>query len=396
MYFVGIDIGKRYHEAGIVDAQGQRHGKSLRFANSQAGAHKLLKRLRAVDPNLGAVAVAMEATGHYWYALYAFLTKAGVPCHVINPLQSDALRNLYVRQTKTDTQDAFLIAEVLRFGPCRPTPLADETLIALRQLSRFRFHLVDTLADAKRRALALLDQVFPEYDQYFSDVFGKASSALLHTYATPDEIAATDVHALAELLLAASHQRVGLETARAIHEAAQDSFGITQALDVYRMQLRMLLDQIAFLQDQIAEVEADIRRRVDSLDHHLVTIPGIGPVLAAAILGEIGDITRFASAQRLVAFAGIDPTVKQSGQYMASRTRMSKRGSPYLRRALWLAANTARTCDPSLRAFYQRKRAERKHAMCATGAVARKLTHVIYAILRDQVPYQSTAIGQGG
>lgn len=228
---------------------------------------------------------------------------------MINPLQSDALRNLYIRQTKTDTQDAFLIAEVLRFGQCRPTTLADETLIALRQLSRFRFHLVDTLADAKRRALALLDQVFPEYDQYFSDVFGKASSALLHTYATPDEIAATDVHALADLLLTASRQRVGFETARAIHEAAQDSFGITQALDVYRMQLRMLLDQIAFLEDQIAELEADIRRRVDSLDHHLVTIPGIGPVLAAAILGEIGDITRFASAQRLVAFAGIDPTV---------------------------------------------------------------------------------------
>src|SRR5579875_2910836 len=216
-----------------------------------------------------------------------------------------------------------LIAEVLRFGQCRPTTLADENLIALRQLSRFRFHLVDTLADAKRRALALLDQVFPVYDQYFSVVFGKASSALLHTDATPDEIAATDVHALADLLLTASRQRVGIETARPVHDAAQDSFGITQALDVYRMQLRMLLDPIAVLEDQIAESEADITRRVDRLDHHLVTIPGIGPVLAAAILAKVATLR---ASHRLNVWSPSRASIPPSSNPVS--TRRAGRGCP--------------------------------------------------------------------
>lgn len=122
-----------------------------------------------------------------------------------------------------------------------------------------------------------------------------------------------------------------------------------------------------------------------------MTIPGIGPVLAAAILGEIGDISRFPTGAKLVAYAGIDPTVRQSGQFNGTRNRMSKRGSPHLRRAIWLAASTATTYNPILRDFYEQKRAEGKHPMAATGAVARKLTYIIHAVLRDRKPYEPIA-----
>ncbi len=391
MFFIGIDVGKRHHEACIIDSSGQILGKTLRFANTQAGGQKLLEWLRKVDQSLASICIAMEATGHYWLALHSFLRKNGLPVRVINPIQSDSFRNLYIRQTKNDTKDAFIIAEVLRFGRYTTTELASEDIIALRQLCRFRFSMVDTIADLKRKVIAVLDMLFPEYEKLFSDLFGATSSELLMEFTTPEEILAVDTDELAAFIAKHSRNRLGWDKAEQLQAAAQSSFGIDFALDAYRFQLRILLQQIRFSEEQLALLEKEIAYRLEKVDKHLVTIPGIGPVLAASIVGEIGDVSRFDTGAKLVAYAGIDPTVRQSGEFTGNQNHISKRGSPYLRRAIWLAANVAKIHNPILKDFYSQKLIQGKHPFVATGAVARKLTYIIHAVLRDQKPFEPLA-----
>lgn len=391
MFFVGIDVGKRNHEACIIDSTGKIIGKSLSFSNTQSGGHKLLEWLRKVDQSLASTCIAIEATGHYWLALHSFLRKNGLPVRVINPIQSDSFRNLYIRQTKNDTKDAFIIAEVLRFGRYTTTELASEDIVAIRQLCRFRFSMVDTIADLKRKVIAVLDMLFPEYEKLFSDLFGTTSSELLMEFTTPEEILSVDTDELAAFIAKHSRNRLGWDKAEQLQMAAKSSFGIDFALDAYRFQLRILLQQIRFSEDQLALLEKEIADRLEKLDKHLTTIPGIGSILAAAIMSEIGDISRFSTGAKLVAYAGIDPTVRQSGEFIGNQNHISKRGSPYLRRAIWLAANAAKMHNPILKDFYLKKIAQGKHPLAATGAVARKLTYIIHAVLRDQKPYMPLA-----
>jgi transposase len=159
------------------------------------------------------------------------------------------------------------------------------------------------------------------------------------------------------------------------------------AQDAFKFQLKQLIDQVIFLENQLKDLDCEIELYYNQFDCHLISVPGIGPVIAASILSEIGDIKRFKDAASLVSYAGIDPTVKQSGQFLANKNKMSKRGSPYLRRSLFLAASNAILYDPILNEYYNKKRSEGKHHLTAVGAVARKLTYIIFAILRDNKEY---------
>ena len=162
MYIVGIDIGKNHHEASIIDYSGKLIGRSCRFSNTHKGADKLMEYL---NRNIGesSVVFGMEATGHYWYSIYSFLKSKGYTIYVINPIQSDSLRSLYIRQTKNDSKDSFLIAEVIRFGQFTTTTLADERLLAMRQLCRYRDSVVSDRTQVKLRINTILEQIFPEY-----------------------------------------------------------------------------------------------------------------------------------------------------------------------------------------------------------------------------------------
>ena len=315
MFFLGIDIAKHVHEACIVDESGQMVTKTLRFKNSQSGGQKLLKWLIAHVPSSSNVLVGMEATGHYWLSLHTFLRKNGFEIDVLNPIQSDALRNLYIRQTKTDTTDAFLIADLIRIGRYSKTKVSEEVILGLRQLTRYRFSLVDSISDLKRQVIAVLDTIFPEYEQLFSDVFGRASSELLRNYTTPEELIKVDTEELASFIAKHSKNQLGLAKAELIQKTASNSFGTDLALDAYSFQLRMIIEQIRFMEGQLKQLEQEITSRLNELDQNLVTIPGIGPILAASILSEIGDISRFHSPKQLAAFAGFDPAIHQSGQF---------------------------------------------------------------------------------
>lgn len=329
----------------------------------------------------------MEATGHYWLSLYSFLIDLGFSCVVINPIQSDAFRKMYIRQTKNDSVDSFVIAQILRFGEFPISHFSDEDTFALRNLSRYRFALVDEASDWKRKLVAILDQVFPEYSSLFSNVFGVASKALLSKFPFPEDMISIPADELAKLLSKCSKEHFGIDKAKEIQEKASNSFGVKFALKSFSFQIKQIIAQISFLEDQIADIEDEISSMINSLCPVITSITGIGDVLGAAILSEIGDISRFERANQLIAYAGLDVAVKQSGNFNATDTKISKRGSPYLRRAIWLAANVAAFKDPALSLYYQKLRQRGKARGTAIGAVARKLTNIIFAVLRDNKVY---------
>ena len=387
MYIVGIDIGKNHHEASIVSPEGKQIGHSLRFATTHKGADSLMSFIFKNIGNSPCV-FGMEATGHYWYPIYSFLKVKGYTIYVINPIQSDSLRKMYIRQTKNDSIDSFLIAEVIRFGQFGTTSMADENILAMRQLCRYRDSVISSRTEIKLRIGTIMEQIFPEYEKQFSSLWVSTSMGILEKYLTPENIENAPIDELFEIIKDKSHNRLTKAKAISIKEAAADTFGIKIAQDAFSFQLKQLIDRMNFLDKQIEALDCQILEYYEKFDCYLHTIPGIGMIAAATILAEIGDINRFKSSSALVAFAGIDPTVRQSGEFSSTHNHMSKRGSPYLRHAIFLAATTCSFHNSPLNAYYKKKREQGKHHLTATGAVARKLTTVIYAVLRDSKPYE--------
>lgn len=387
MYIVGIDIGKNHHEASIVSPEGKQIGRSLRFATTHKGADSLMSFIFKNIGNSPCV-FGMEATGHYWYPIYSFLKAKGYTIYVINPIQSDSLRKMYIRQTKNDSIDSFLIAEVIRFGQFGTTSMADENILAMRQLCRYRDSVISSRTEIKLRIGTIMEQIFPEYEKQFSSLWVSTSMGILEKYLTPENIENAPIDELFEIIKDKSHNRLTRAKAISIKEAAADTFGIKIAQDAFSFQLKQLIDRMNFLDKQIEALDCQILEYYEKFDCYLHTIPGIGMIAAATILAEIGDINRFKSSSALVAFAGIDPTVRQSGEFSSTHNHMSKRGSPYLRHAFFLAATTCSFHNSPLNAYYKKKRDQGKHHLTATGAVARKLTSVIYAVLRDSKPYE--------
>ena len=256
---------------------------------------------------------------------------------------------------------------------------------ALIELAKFYEVTVDYLL---LRIGTIMEQIFPEYEKQFSSLWVSTSMGILEKYLTPENIENAPIDELFEIIKDKSHNKLTMKKAISIREAAADTFGIKIAQDAFSFQLKQLIDRMNFLDKQIEALDCQILEYYEKFDCYLHTIPGIGMIAAATILAEIGDINRFKSSSALVAFAGIDPTVRQSGEFSSTHNHMSKRGSPYLRHAIFLAATTCSFHNSPLNAYYKKKREQGKHHLTATGAVARKLTTVIYAVLRDGKPYE--------
>lgn len=390
MFYCGIDIAKYKHETSVINADGKALIDSFSFANDKQGCEKVLAVFEKFEISSADVVIGMEATGHYWLSVYVFFCELGFSVKVINPIQSEAFRKMYIRQTKNDSKDSYIIAQIMRFGEYSSTSLSEDNIIALRQLSRYRLALVDACGDCKRRVIALLDQVFPEYDKLFSDTFGSSSTELLLNCPTPEDILAISTRKLTNILNKASHGKFGREKAEEVQAAAKETFGVAFAKDAFAFQIKQLISQIIFTENQLSELEAQITELLHRTNQYITTITGIGDVLGAIIVSEIGDINRFERPNQLVAFAGLDVAVKQSGEFSGTKNKISKRGSPYLRRAIWLAAQRAAFCDPILSVYYQSLRARGKHHLTAVGAVARKLCNIIFVILKENRPYLPT------
>ena len=386
MFYLGIDIGKNTHVASLVDDKKKVIFKAFSFSNSIDGAESLILKLEAFKNELE---VGMEATGHYWLSLYSYLVEKNFTVRVINPIQTDGWRQgIEIRKRKTDIIDSLLIADLLRYGDFVETSLSNEDYLSLRNLSRFRSYLISSIGDLKRKTIALLDQVFPEYASSFSNIFGKTSKEILSNFSTPSDFEDINSDDLSTFLESVSRKNYASKKMDELSKKASSSFGINFCLDSFSLQIKMLIEQISFIQTQVSNVENEIEVLLEKLNSPITTIPGIGSVNAATILGEIGDIKRFSNPSKLVAYAGLDASISQSGEYESTYNHMSKRGSPYLRRALFQSALRAEFCDPVFSDYYQKKISEGKHHLVATNAVARKLCHTIFAVLTKNEPYQ--------
>lgn len=386
MFYLGIDIGKNTHVASLLDSKKKVVFKAFSFSNSIDGAESLICKL---EPFKNELEIGMEATGHYWLSIYSYLSEKNFTVRVINPIQTDGWRQgIEIRKRKTDIIDSLLIADLLRYGDFVETSLSNEDYLSLRNLSRFRSYLISSIGDLKRKTIALLDQVFPEYASSFSNIFGKTSKEILSNFSSPSDFEAINSEDLQSFLNNVSKKKFAKRKLEELSRKASTSFGINFCMDSFALQIKMLIQQISFIQNQVLDVENEIEVFLKKLNSPITTIPGIGSVNAATILGEIGDIKRFSNPSKLVAFAGLDSTVSQSGEFESTSNHMTKRGSPYLRRALFQSALKAEFCDPVFSDYYQKKMKEGKHHLVATNAVARKLCHIIFAVLTKNEPYR--------
>lgn len=388
MIYAGIDIAKNGHVIGATDERGKDAARPMQFANSTAGFGKCAAYLDGLAESKSELLVGMEATGHYWLPLFCHLQSEGYPVVVINPMRTDAMRRFKgSSRVKTDLVDCVLIAETLRCGDFEPSRLGDEAMVELRQLTRLHQSLKESVADLKRQIIVALDQVFPEYDSIFSNTFGESSKAFLRRCATPEECLAVRVDSLAKTLEKASKGKLGRKKADEIKAAARTSCGINVASSAFSFQIKLLIGQIDFIEGQVSEVEGRIREGIEAIEPLILTIPGVGHALGAQIVSEIGDVRRFRSAAAIVKYAGINPSISQSGKFSSEDSHITKQGSPYLRRALYLAAMAQLKLKTPFYDYYAKKRADGKSHREALVAVARKLVHVIYAVLSKQKPY---------
>lgn len=384
MYYCGIDVAKRGHVVSVIDDTGKVLNHGVPISNDRIGFQQLADLL---EPYRGGIRIGLEATGHYWLALYDYLCHLEYDLAVINPLQVKAFRKMDIRKRKTDRLDSVAISEFMRFANPGSTPADLPVIIQLKELTRFRFHLVQQIGDCKRKIISILDRVFPEYEQLFSNVFLVSSRQLLHHAVTADEFAAFDLNELAQILHTASRHRLGIDKARQIHLKASQSVGVSFLTDAIHTEIQCLLQLIELLEQQRSQVDAKVEQLMNSIPHHIITIPGIGQVTGAMLLAEIGNINRFPALEQLVAYAGIDASVFKTGQFEGDEAHMSKRGSHYLRYALWQASTASLLHNPELKQYYDKKRAEGKQHGVAMGAVCHKLLSRIFVIMKEQRPY---------
>ena len=388
MIYAGVDIAKVDHVIGAVDETGAEAARPMKFKNSEAGFERCIAWLESVAESGDDVFVGMEATGHYWKACFAYLMAAGYRVCVVNPMQVHAMRKLKsLSGVKNDRIDSWLIAETLRQGDYDETRLATDEVQALKQLTRYHQGLKQELAAVKTQAICVLDAYFPEYAALFSDMFGAASLKVLAECPTPSEVARKRASSIAKLLSEGSRGRLGDAKAAEVKAAAKSSVGIRLGEEAASFQIRTMVSQVEFLNATIAKVEKEVASLLGKVEPNITTIPGVSTTTGAQIVAEIGDVTRFRNAASIVKYAGLNSGVDESGKYSAEGVPITKHGSPYLRRSLWLAANRARQYDPRLKEYYDKLRRKGKPHRVAVTAVARKLCHVVYAVMRDGKPY---------
>ncbi len=391
MMTLGIDVAKRSHNATLLDKDGQMIFGNMKFDHNQRGFDQLIKRMNDFQVTPGCVRIGMEATGHYWTILYHAFKEQNYEVSVLNPIMTAARRNVGVRGTKTDSVDSKLIATMLRESNLKESSVPDEQTKRLRDLTRMRYECVQSIIAEKQRLLALLDLTFPEYATLFSDVFGVTSRKVLEEFPTAEMLARVNIRSLTKLLSKASRGRLGKEDAKRLKNAALNSFALKGELDGLALEIKFIVQRINLALDQVEQLQKSLKNHMKEKQVLLKSIPGIGEVWAPTILAEVLPFfhpKEKNGAKTLVAVAGIDVKLKQSGE-SAGKGRMSKRGSKYLRTAVLQAAEIAVHIaeDPLFSSVYKRQKDRGKSHRVALSHVGNKLLHVIFSVLKNERKY---------
>jgi len=387
MQTIGIDVGKRQHIAAICH-QGEREARKgvLRFASDRAGFSELTAWLERQGPIARAV---LESSGHYHLNLAAALQRAGVPVAVINPLESKYFGKRRLQRTKSDPADARTLALLAMVDQ----PEVRDVLAGaeLREAARFAMALVDEQSRICQKITRLIELGFPELEAAYDDPTCVSALAVLRQAPTAAAAARKHAATLAAAARPGGGRRIGPKKAAQIQTLAKDTIAAPELERQIAFQMRLLIAQHDLLESQIAEAEAQLATLMDGeLVRRLRTIPGAGPAIVATLIAEISDIRRFREFDKLVAYVGVHPAEKSSGEKgkdPETSWRMSKAGNAYLRTALYRMAIVGITHNPTIRAHYARKRAQGKSKMNAVGHCMKKALAIVWGVWRSGSDY---------
>lgn len=385
MIYVGIDIAKLNHFASAISSDGEILIEPFRFSNDADGFQLLISKLDSFDKD--SLIIGLESTAHYGDNLVRYLVASFYKVCVLNPIKTSSMRKNNIRKTKTDKVDTYIICKTLMMQDhLRFVSFYDLDLMDLKALGRFRQKTMKQRTRLKIQLTSYLDEVFPELQYFFkSGLHQKSVYALLKEAPTPETIASMHMTHLAHLLKSTSHGHFDKETAQQLRVLAKKSVGASDS--ALSIQVTHTISQIELLDSQLEKVEAEMTEIMKFNDSVIMTIPGIGYINGGMILGEIGDIHRFSNSNKLLAYAGLDPSVYQSGNFHATKTRMSKRGSKVLRYALINAAHNVVKNNSTFKAYYDAKMAEGRTHYNALGHCAGKLVRVIWKMMTDEVEF---------
>ena len=386
MIYIGIDIAKNSHFASAVNSDGEVLVNPFSFENSREGFNLFLSKIKNFQINN--CLIGLESTGHYGDNLICFLFPKGFNIGLINPIQTDSLRSSNIRKTKNDKIDTFLISKCLQLGNYSLLQEKDINIIKLRTLCRFRFDIIKSQTVLKTQLTGCLDLLFPELAKFFKgNLHIKTSYTLLSMYSSPKQISSVRLDTLTKLLSSASKGHYSYDKAVKLKNLAKESIGIDNpALEI---QVQCIINQLALLKEQISSLDKKIKEIMDSINSTILTIPGISYTLGATILSEIGNIHRFSNPTKLLAYAGLDPSVRQSGNFNAMTTRISKRGSRHLRYAIHRASSLIIWNNDVFYEYYTTKRSKGKSHNNAVGHISNKLVRVIFKLLTENIPFNS-------
>ena len=384
MFYVGIDIAKNTHWASVMSSDGEVICEPFSFSNDNSGFQKFISKLESLDKEK--ILIGLESTAHYGENIISYLFNLNFKIGLINPIQTANLRRSNIRKTKNDKVDTYIIIKALTLGNYSLITSRDINNLKLKGLCRSRRNLVIMRSKAKIQLVSYMDQIFPELAQFFKgNLHLNVSYQLLKEYASPNAIKDLHLTKLTNILHDSSHGRYGKQDAIRLRELAKSSVGIDNPS--LSLQVKHAILQIELYNEQIAEVEALYKSILDEMESPILTIPGMSYNQAAVIVGSIGDINRFEHSCQLLAYAGLDPSVIQSGNFQARSTRMSKRGSGMLRYSLVYSAHNVVLNNKTFRNYYDLKRSQGKSHYCALGHVAHKLVRIIFKMLKDNVAF---------
>ena len=385
MIYVGIDIAKTNHYASIVNySTGVVIEAPFLVTNNKQGFELLFSKIK--NFNKDDVLIGLESTAHYANNLIFYFHEKQFKLGIINPIQTAALRKTKIRKIKNDKVDSILICEALSLGYYNLLSDYDIKLLEIKSLCRFHKELKDKASETKIQFKTYVDQLFPELNAFFKNNLDiKTSHELLKLYQSPNDISKINLTKLSNLLIKSSHGKYNKNHAIELKKLASNSVGINNP--ALCIQIKMSIDLIELLESQINDIEKKVSAFIKKSDNVITSIPGIGDMTAAIIISEIGDINRFNNPGQVLAFAGLDPSVKQSGTFNAASTKMSKRGSSLLRYALILAANNVHLNTKTFNDYYNTKRLQGKPHYNALGHCAGKLIRIIFYMLKHNVTF---------
>ena len=391
MIYVGIDVAKDKHDCFIISSEGEVLHDVFTIPNSMTGFDELLQRISIASKDLEKVRVGLEATGHYSYNLLGFLLDKGLATFVINPLHTNLYRkSLSLRKTKTDKVDARTIASMLmsdvNLKSYTDTAYHNEEL---KSLTRYRFDKVQERAKLKVSVSRLVTILFPELEGLVSTLHLTSVYTLLSEFPGAKQLAGANLTHLKSVLASASKGRYGRDEAIALRDAARCSIG--SRMPAKSLELQHTIKLIREMDSEIDEIEAVIQSIMNEIASPITTIPGIGYRMGAMIIAEIGDFSMFDSPDKILAYAGLSPSTYQSGKLDGSYARMEKRGSRYLRYALFNATKYVCHWEPTFAAYLAKKRAEGKHYNVAISHAAKKLVRLIFALEKSGIAFRIAA-----